>query len=41
MRDNVETILAKLLQALNVQHSAKNLRRQLLSHPDYPSLQGC
>ncbi len=40
MKDNVETVLAKLLQALNVQHTTKDLRRHLLSHPDYPSLQG-
>ncbi len=32
--------MAKLLQTLSVPHTTKNLRRQLLTHPDYPSLQG-
>lgn len=40
MKDNIETVLTKLFQALKVQYTTKNLRRNLLSHPDYPSLQG-
>jgi ABC-type bacteriocin/lantibiotic exporter with double-glycine peptidase domain len=40
MKNNVETVVGMLLQALSVPHITKNLRRNILSHPDYPSLQG-
>lgn len=40
MKSNITTVLALLLKELKIQHATENLKRSILSHPDYPSLQG-